>query len=358
MPRAETLLVTGAAGTVGNYVVGLAEAAGYRVIANDLKPTGLSVPVRGELRPGDLTDPKFVQDLVRGCDHVVHTAALLEAGADPGQLGKVNTDVVVQLYEAAAAAGAKRFVHMSTAMLYREGLRGPLTEDSEIAPRGPHGLSKHGAEAFLAGRGDGAGPGWTILRAAPIYGRRGRHFAAGLLSVGPVVRLSTPVLPRPSGGPEGTMVHAEDVARALLFVLKRDDTAGEVFNVSDGDVMTLGDRLADTLDAYGLRSIPTGRLPNRALRAAGRIFRAPGAYEGADVFALAAWRFVVVRHGIKPALRPRLDKEALTLLYDDHVVDAGKLRALGWTPRFPSFREGWRQVLKWYQAERWVPRYA
>ena len=45
-------------------------------------------------------------------------------------------------------------------------------------------------------------------------------------------------------------------------------------------------------------------------------------------------------------------------VYDDLVVDSGKLRALGWSPRFPRFAEGWREVLRWYQAERWVPRYA
>ena len=41
-----------------------------------------------------------------------------------------------------------------------------------------------------------------------------------------------------------------------------------------------------------------------------------------------------------------------------NVVDAAKLRSLGWAPRFSSFEQGWREVLRWYQAERWVPRYA
>lgn len=356
--RKETLLVTGAAGTVGNYVVGLAEAAGFRVIANDRTAQGVRVPTRGEVRPGDLRSPETVRDLVRGCDFVVHTAAQMQSDAEPADLARVNTDVVVHLYEAAQAAGARRFVHMSTAMLYQQATREPLTEDSPIAPRGPFGMSKHAAEVFLRGRTDGSALPWTILRAAPIYGRRGRHFAASLLSIGPMLRLLSPILPRPTGGPDGTMVHAEDVARALLFVLERDEAAGELYNVSDGDVMPLGERIAETFDAYGLRSVPTGKLPRLVLERAGRFFQTPGAYHGADVTALAAWRLVVLRHGLKPALRPRMDKEALTLLYDDLVVDSSKLRRLGWSPRFPEFVTGWREVLRWYQAERWVPRYA
>jgi hypothetical protein len=39
------------------------------------------------------------------------------------------------------------------------------------------------------------------------------------------------------------------------------------------------------------------------------------------------------------------------------VLDTTALRETGWSPRFPRFMEGWRQVLRWYQAERWAPRY-
>jgi hypothetical protein len=73
--------------------------------------------------------------------------------------------------------------------------------------------------------------------------------------------------------------------------------------------------------------------------------------------ALASWRLVVTRHQLKPALTPRLDQESLTLLHDDLVLDTAKIRALGWAPRHACFATGWRDVLRWYQAERWVPRY-
>ncbi len=355
--RGETVLVTGAAGTVGNYAVPLAEAAGYRVIASDITAKGVQQPVRGEVRPGDLRDPAFVERLVAGCDHVIHTAALLDVGAPPSALREVNTDVVARLYDAAQKAGAERFVHISTARLYAQHEKGPLTEDAPIEPRGEHGQTKLRAEEILRAHG-AEDPAWTILRAAPLYGRRGRHFAAALLAVGPVTRLITPVLPRPAGGPIATLVHAEDVARAAVFVLEREETKREVYNVADEDALTLGDRVAETYRAYGLPMVPAGSLPRGVLDRIGKLFVQPGAYHAADSAALGMWRLVVLRHGLKPALRVRLDREALTLLYDDLVVDATKLRMLGWLPRYPRFAEGWRGVLRWYQAERWVPRYA
>ena len=352
-----TILVTGARGTVGSYVVALAEASGYRVVASDLSSRGVRVPARGEVRPADLRDPHSVAALVKGCDVVIHTAAQLDPSATAAELSVVNTEAVGRLYEAAAEAGAERFVHMNVATLYdSESGDGPLDEDTPLAPRGPYAMSKHGAEVYLRGRTEG-GPAWTILRAAPIYGRRGRHFAGTLLAIGPLVRLGSPVLPRPAGGPLGTMVHAEDVARALLFVIDKEDAFGRVLNVADGDVMPLGERIGVTFDAYGLKNIATGTVPEVLFEGIARLMRRRTVSKGLDFAAFAGWRTVVLRHGLKPALRPRFDEEVLELLHRPLVVDDSAIRALGFTPRHQNFDQGWREVLRWYQAERWVPRY-
>ncbi|MCG8555965.1 MAG: NAD(P)-dependent oxidoreductase [Proteobacteria bacterium] len=350
----ETVLVTGAAGTVGHYVVPLAEAAGYRVVASDLVPP-IRTPVSGELRLGDLNDPDFVASVVQGCDHIVHTAAQLDVAASAASLARTNTEALARLYEAASAAGVQRLIHLSTAMLYAPHQSGPLTEQARLAARGPYGMSKHGADVFLTRQNNG--PHWTILRPAPLYGRRGRYFAASLLVVGPILRLATLLLPRATGGPVATFVHAEDVASASVFCLRTEATRNRIYNVSDGDPMGMADRLTHTFRAYGLATMPVGSVPESMLRRVAALFSRPVASQAADTFALAAWRLVVWKHGLKPALRPRLDPEGLTLLHDDLIVDASELRQLGWSPRYP-FSEGWREVLRWYQAERWVPRYA
>jgi nucleoside-diphosphate-sugar epimerase len=353
----ETVLVTGAAGTVGNYVARLCEAAGYAVIASDTNARGIRQPTRGRIEAGDLTDAQVRERALRGVDHVIHTAALLDASTHAAKLGSVNTDLVADLFEEAAARGVKRFVHMSTCMLYAPGSNAPLTEDARTAPRGPHGLSKLGAEAFLRGRGRGDGPAWTILRAAPIYGRRGRHFAASLLAIGPLLRMFSPLLPRFRGGARHSFVHAEDVASALLFVLNDPRTHYNVYNVADEDPLQLGDRLAQTYEAYGLRAVNVGGIPELVTRLAEKTARTPGTLRAFDASVLALWRAVVMRHGLKPALRPRIDREAVTLLDDDLVVDTSRLRALGFRPRHPVFSAGFADVLRWYQAEGWVPRY-
>lgn len=353
----ETVLVTGAAGTVGNYVVRLCEAAGFAVVANDTNQLGIRQPTRGRIEAGDLTLPDVRERALAGVDHVIHTAGLLDASADATELGRVNTDLVASLFELAAARKVKRFIHLSTCMLYAPRQRRPLTEDAETAPRGPHGLSKLGGEAFLRGRGRGDGPIWTILRAAPIYGRRGRHFAASLLVVGPLFRLFSPIVPRVGGGARHSFVHSEDVARALLYVLGDERTHYGTYNVADEDPLPWGERLGLTYEAYGLRSVHVGGMPSFLLELADKTARTPGTLRAFDASVLAMWRAVVMRHGLKPALRPRIDREAVTLLDDDLVVDTSRMRELGFRTRHPGFGEGWADVLRWYQAEQWVPRY-
>ncbi|MCS6856807.1 MAG: NAD(P)-dependent oxidoreductase [Deltaproteobacteria bacterium] len=351
-----TVLVTGAAGTVGHSVVALAEALGYRVIASDRWAQGVRVPLRGEVRAGDLRDRSFVEGLVRGVDAVIHTAAILDEEAPEEVLWAVNTESVAWLYQAASRAGVRRFVHVSTAMIYATGQKGAITEEGSIAPRGIHGQTKLEAERILQSQ-RGRGAPWTIVRAAPIYGRRGRHFAAILLAIGPALRLFTPLLPRPHGGPLHCFVHAEDVARALIHLLEKEEAAWGIFNVAEENPLSIGDRLAITFDAYGLATFPCGPLPRLWLHALSRAGQKAWGHRAIDALLVSAYHLVVMRHGLKPALRARIGKEALTLLVDDLVLDTSRLRATGWKARFPRFADGWRDVLRWYQAEGWAPRY-
>src|SRR5690349_19952305 len=109
----ETVIVTGAAGTVGNYVARECEAAGYEVVASDTNQLGIRQPTRGRIEACDRTGRDVQERALGGVDHVIHTAALLDASTHATLLGRVNTDLVIELFELAAQRGVKRFVHMS-----------------------------------------------------------------------------------------------------------------------------------------------------------------------------------------------------------------------------------------------------
>jgi dihydroflavonol-4-reductase len=107
--------VTGATGFVGSHV------------ARELREGGADV--RDERI--DLLDARGLQQSVKGCEAVVHVAALYSYDADPAAIERVNVEGTRILLAAAAHAGVRRFVHTSTA-----GTCGPVagraaTEEDE-----------------------------------------------------------------------------------------------------------------------------------------------------------------------------------------------------------------------------------
>jgi dihydroflavonol-4-reductase len=91
--------VTGASGFVGGHVVAALEARGADVRTDFV----------------ELHDTPRLDHVLRGCDAVVHVAALYSYSAPPALLEAVNVEGTRRVLEAAARAGVRRIVHTSTA---------------------------------------------------------------------------------------------------------------------------------------------------------------------------------------------------------------------------------------------------
>ena len=101
------LYVTGASGFVGGHVVAALEARGADVRTDFV----------------ELHDTAGLERVLRGCNAVVHVAALYSYSADPALLEAVNVEGTRRLLDAAARTGVRRVVHTSTA-----GTCGPVAE--------------------------------------------------------------------------------------------------------------------------------------------------------------------------------------------------------------------------------------
>jgi dihydroflavonol-4-reductase len=148
-----TTLVTGGAGFIGSYLVGLLVSRGESVRV--LERPGAAVahlPLdRIELVTADIRDRAAVGRAVRGCREVYHLAANPHLWTrQRGLFGQVNHRGAVQVLEAALAAGARRVLHTSTeSILTRARQAGPITEEQAVAwddVMGPYCRSKFRAE--------------------------------------------------------------------------------------------------------------------------------------------------------------------------------------------------------------------
>jgi len=219
-------------------------------------------------RRGDVLDRRRVGDLVQDADVVVHLAFMIMGGA--GASRRVNLDGSRNVFEAAAAAGAKRVVYASSVAAY--GFHAdnpqPLTEDVPTRGTAAHYYSAQKAEVeeLLADALHGsrtaayvfrpcivAGPDAPLLIESLPYTQLSERLPGPVLSLLESVPVLKPVLPDP--GVPFQLVHHDDVASAMRAAVLGRGKPG-VYNLAGPGQMTIK-LLAEELGWY---SIPVPEL--------------------------------------------------------------------------------------------------
>jgi nucleoside-diphosphate-sugar epimerase len=268
-----TVAVTGPTGEVGKPFVAALERMPEveRVIGmarRRFDPAKHHWGDKVEYRRGDILDRDSVDELVADADVVVHLAFVIVAGR--GESREINLSGSRNVFEAAAAAGAKRLVYTSSVAAYGFDRDLPewLTEDMEVRgePRHPYSAQKAEVEAVLAEALEGsdtdayvfrpcivAGPEATLLLDLIPLLSIGRRIPGPLRwALGRVPELR-PVLPDP--GVPFQLVHHDDVAAALCAAVIDEGDPG-VYNLAGPGELTI----SDLAHALGWHAVPTPQL--------------------------------------------------------------------------------------------------
>ncbi|GGU12326.1 NAD-dependent epimerase/dehydratase family protein [Streptomyces violascens] len=151
-------LVTGATGQVGRRFVprllqGAPQGDRVRVLVRDAARGERFADLGAEVIVGDLRDVDVLGRATAGADAVVNVAAAFRGVSDE-EARAVNGDAAVELGRAAVASGVRRFVQVSTGLVYGAGRGRPLVEGDETVPGthlwGAYPESKREAERALA----------------------------------------------------------------------------------------------------------------------------------------------------------------------------------------------------------------
>ena len=294
-----TVLVTGASGFVGRPLLDALIRAGYAVrAATRNADTAFATSVERVLVPDFVNDVDW-DAILPGIDFVVHAAGLAHADASEipeAQFDRINRIATQGLSEAAARAGAKRFVFISSVRAQTGASTSRvLHEDDEPRPTDAYGRSKLAAE--LAVRASGVP--FTILRPVVIYGPNARA------NIHSLVRLASLPLPLPFAGLTNrrSLLGVDNLISAVLFALANPATAGETFLVADPHPPTIQ-------EIFTMLRRAQGRRPG--------LIHVPAN---------------VIRLGLRAVgcgpLWHRIGGEL--------VVDTGKLEAVGWHPPVDTF---------------------
>lgn len=140
---ATRILVTGAAGAVGRLLTPLLQQD-HEVRLTDLQPLPNAMQ-------GDLADPAFAREAVRGMDAVVHLAGLVASQVTFEDTLDPNYRAVLALLEACRTENVRRFIFASSHHI--QGLhpsKETWAEDDPLTPDGFYALSKAFGEAACA----------------------------------------------------------------------------------------------------------------------------------------------------------------------------------------------------------------
>ncbi len=261
----QKVLVIGGAGFIGSHVVDALLTTSVReVVVFDNFTRGSRDNLREALADprcviypngGDIRDLDLLDDAVRGCDSVVHLAAmwLLHCLDFPRTAFEVNIGGTFNVLEACVRHGVKRLVYSSSASVYGEAMCTPMDEDHPFNNRNFYGATKISGEAMCRAYHARYGLSYVGLRYMNVYGPRQDQLAAytGVIPslLNAVDAGKAPVI-HGDGSQTYDFVYITDVARANLLALQAQ--ANDAFyNIGTGVQTSLADLVHSVLAASG-----------------------------------------------------------------------------------------------------------
>jgi len=235
------ILVIGGAGYIGSHMVLDLLRAGYPVVVLDNLSRGHRELVPGgEFVTGDMGNPEDLRNLfanhpVKAVMHFAAHSLVGESVEQPLMYYRNNVANTITLLDEMATAGIRHFIFSSTAAVYGEPVKTPITEDHPCAPTNPYGATKLAVERMLADVSTANGMTCSILRyfnaaGADKSGKVGErhqpetHLIPLVLQVATGERESIKIFGDDYPTPDGTClrdyVHVSDLTRAHLLALE------------------------------------------------------------------------------------------------------------------------------------------
>jgi len=253
--QAQRVLVTGGSGFIGGALVDALNAeATVRVLDTTLSG---DAPDDVEVIEGDIRDESVLDEAMDGIDTVFHQAAVVsveESIDDPVRSHSVNVAGTVRTLEAARRHDA-RVVLASSAAVYGDPGRVPVSETDPLEPTSPYGLEKLTIDRYARLYHDLYGLETVALRYFNVYGpgQSGGDYAGVIEAFLEQAREGEPLPVHGDGKQTRDFVHIDDVVEANRLAAETD-AVGTAYNIGTGRSVTV-ERLAEQIrDAVDSRS--------------------------------------------------------------------------------------------------------
>jgi len=289
----KSFFITGATGFVGQRLV--------KALDGEIRVLSRTRQSNYETVICDLQSDAIPNDALNEVDTVFHLAGIAHDIRDESKIKelyqKVNIDATIQLAELAIKSGVKNFLFVSSVKAGGLPLFGQcLSEEDQGEPDSIYGQTKREAEIKLLEIGRNSNMHISIIRPSLVYGPNIKGNLELMLSG--IKKGWFPSLPET--GNKRSMIHVDDLVRAILLVAKDNHTNGEIFIATDGIPYSSREIYNAMRDATG-KSIPKWSVPKILF----------------DIVGL-----------VSPRIKYKINK-----LLGDECYSSGKLEALGFEAR-------------------------
>lgn len=264
----DRVFITGANGFIGRALANRLRELGADVTGVDLHPD----PANGVVE-GSTTQPEAWAEALAGVDTVIHTAAIVSNAASLDDAWTVNVLGTRRVLAAAAAAGVRRFVHISSIMAYGFDYPDGVDETYPVRVCGySYPDTRVNSEAVVLTAHAAGEIDCTIVRPGDVYGP-GSVWVREPLKM---IKSRQMILPARGRG-VFTPVYIDNIVDGILLTLTNDAASGQVFTITDGYAVECKEyfgRLA-VMAGGSVTTLPTA-LAVPLVRAAGGLLRGLG----------------------------------------------------------------------------------
>lgn len=126
--------ITGGNGHIGNAIIEELLRRKYNIKALVHSNNGFLANQPVEIVKGSLHDQNSLEQLLEGCDYLIHCAAIISINGDPDKrVQKTNVEGLENILEVASKSSLKRIIHVSSVHAYEQFPKNkPLTESSDF----------------------------------------------------------------------------------------------------------------------------------------------------------------------------------------------------------------------------------
>ena len=249
----KNILVTGADGFIGSHLVEKLVKANFNVKAyvfyNSFGSWGWLDHVDREIKDnieiymGDIRDQNNVRNSLKGCDSVIHLAALIGipySYYSPESYVDTNIKGTLNLLQASRDKGIEKFVHTSTSEVYGSAKFVPINESHPLQGQSPYSASKIGADQIAISFYNSFEMPVSIIRPFNTYGPRQSARAVIPTIISQILK-SQKIIKLGSLKPTRDFSYVEDTVSGFIAALKSQETIGEFINLGSSFEISIED---------------------------------------------------------------------------------------------------------------------